>query len=84
MSTVVMERLYDETRSADQIDTMNQAIAPCLEVNGITHLQTLVSADRKRFICIFEAPDAQAVRRAIDSAGVTYQSIWAADVFRSG
>jgi len=84
MSTVVMERLYDAPRSGDQIDEMNKAIGPCLEVNGVQHIQTIASADRTRFICIFEAPDAQTVRRAIDSSGVTYERIWAGDVFKSG
>lgn len=83
MSTVVMERIYAEPRSPEQIDTMNQAIAPCLEVNGVTHLQTLASTDRKRFVCIFEAPDAQTVRRAIESSGVLFERIWPADVFKS-
>jgi hypothetical protein len=29
------------------IDAMNQAIVPCLEINGVTHIQTMVSKDRK-------------------------------------
>lgn len=84
MSTVVMERRYEEARSQEQIDSMNQAIAPCLEVNSVTHLQTLASRDRTRFVCLFEAPDAETVRRAIESSGVAYERIWAADVFKSG
>jgi hypothetical protein len=84
MSTVVMVRLYDEPRSDTHIDTMNQAIGPCLDVNGVTHLQTLASVDRKRFICVFESPDAQTVKRAIDSSGVAYVRIYTVDVFKSG
>lgn len=78
-----MERLYDEPRTDAQIDTMNQAIVPCLEVNGVTHLQTLASSDRTRFVCIFDAMDAETVRRAIESSGVAYHKIWSADVFKS-
>ena len=84
MSTVVMERVYAEPRSQEQIDGMNAKIVPCLDVNGITHKTTMINAERTRFICTFEAPDAQAVRRAIESSGVTYERIWAADVFGSG
>jgi hypothetical protein len=79
-----MERIYQDGRSPEQIDTMNQAIGPCLEVNGITHLESMVSPDRTRFICTFDAPDAQAVKRAIESSGVAYERIWPADVFTSG
>ncbi len=82
MPTVVMERLYEQAQTETQIDTTNQSIATCLDINGVTHLQSLVSPDRTRFICLFDAPDAATVRRAIDSAGVTYQKIWTADVFK--
>lgn len=84
MSTVVMERVYPEARTTDQIDEMNSSIAPCLEINGVTHLQTMVSKDRTRFICTFEAPDAATVRRAIESSGVAFEHIYAVDVFKSG
>jgi hypothetical protein len=84
MSTIVMERRYDEPQSQSRIDTMNRSIGTCLEVNGVTHLQTLVNADRTRFICTFDAPDAETVRRAIESAGVAYERIWSAEVFKSG
>lgn len=79
-----MERLYDEPQSQVRIDSMNRSIGVCLEVNGVTHLQTLADADRTRFVCLFEASDAETVRRAIESAGVAYQRIWPADVFKSG
>lgn len=78
-----MERIYEEPRSDDQIDSMNSKIVPCLEVNGVTHVNTMASKDRTRFICTFEAPDAETVRRAIESSGVAYYKIWAADVFSS-
>jgi hypothetical protein len=78
-----MERIYEDPRSEDQIDSMNAKIVPCLEVNGVTHVSTMASKDRTRFICTFEAPDAETVRRAIESSGVAYHQIWAADVFKS-
>ena len=49
----------------------------------MTHVNTMASKDRTRFICTFEAPDAETVRRAIESSGVAYYKIWAADVFSS-
>jgi len=84
MSTVVMQRVYSDGRSDTQIDEMNGKIGPCLEINGVKHLSTMVSKDRTRFICSFEAPDAQTVKRAIESSGVAFERIYAVDVFTSG
>jgi hypothetical protein len=38
-----------------------------------------MSLDRKRRICVFEAPDADAVRISYRSAGVKFERVWAAE-----
>lgn len=81
MSTVVMERVFAEPPSDEELERMKQRTDTCLEVNDATRIQTLASGDRKRFICIFEGRDLESVRRAIESAGVTYESMWTATVF---
>ena len=81
MSTVVMERVFDVPPTDEELEKMKSATETCLEVNAATRLQTFASMDRKRFVCIFEGPDLEAVRRAIESAGVDYESMWVASVF---
>lgn len=81
MSTVVMERVFAEPPSDELLEKMKNATETCLEINGSTRLQTYASNDRKRFICVFEGPDLEAVRRAVESAGVTYESLWVANTF---
>ncbi len=81
MATVVMERLYDEPVPDDVFNAMNEKAQSCLDIAGVTRLQTLVSPDRRRFLCTFESVDLETVRRAIESAGITYQDMWVATVY---
>jgi len=76
-----MERLYEQPVSDQQLESMRQATEPCFEINDVTRVQTLTSPDRKRFICIFKARDSESVRRAMESAGVKYDTVWPATVF---
>jgi len=81
MSTVVMEREFEQPPTDEELEKMKQTTEACLEVNDVTRLQTLASPDRKRCICIFEARDLESVRRAIESAKVDYVRMWSASVF---
>lgn len=81
MSTVVMERRFAVPPTDSELERMKSATETCLEVNAATRLQTFASHDRKRFVCVFEGPDLEAVRRAIESAGVEYENLWVATVF---
>lgn len=80
MPRVVMERRYAVAPTDEELEAMKQRTEVCLEVNDATRVQTLASNDRKRFICIFEGRDLESVRRAVESAGLEYESIWSATV----
>jgi hypothetical protein len=41
---------------------------------------SLLSADRHRMICTFEAPDAESVRQAYRQADVGFSKVWTAQV----
>jgi hypothetical protein len=38
-----------------------------------------MSLDRRRRICVFDAPDADSVRVSFRSAGVKFERVWAAE-----
>jgi hypothetical protein len=42
-------------------------------------VRSFVALDRKRRICIFDAPDAEAVRESYRSAGVRFERVWSAE-----
>lgn len=79
MSTVVMVRKYDEAPSKAEIDAMNSRIGGCLEINDASWITTYASLDGKEFVCVFEARDLESVRRAVESAGFVYKSLFAAN-----
>jgi len=81
MSTIVMEKAFEEPASDELIDMMRQATETCFEINGMERKVTYASADRLRFICIMDAPDIETARRALESAGMSYEQLYPATSF---
>ena len=81
MSTVVMEMAVEEPATDEQVEGMKAAAETCFEINDVVRKQTFLSSDRKRFVCVCEARDVESVRRALESAGIPYDRVWAASVF---
>jgi len=81
MATVVMEKSFSEPASDALIDTMRRATEVCFEINDMVRKITYASADRLRFICVMEARDLETARRALESAGMTYDRLWSASSF---
>lgn len=76
-----MERVFAVPPTDEELEAMKQRTEVCLEVNDATRVKTFASADRKRFICVFEGRDLESVRRAVESAGVEYERMWTATTF---
>lgn len=51
--------------------------AACLEMHRVRFLRTFFSADRRRMICVYCAPDAESVRIAQREAQLPVDRIWA-------
>jgi hypothetical protein len=45
-------------------------------------MRSYLSLDRKRMVCEFEAPDAEAVRASYRSAGVAFDRVWSAHLYK--
>jgi hypothetical protein len=81
MATIVLERAFEAPVTDEMIDGMKQKAEPCFEINAVTRVKTYITPDRLRFVCVFEAADVEAVRRAMDSAGMGYDDVWVATAF---
>ena len=81
MATVILEHHF-EGRSFDveRFNTAQRQNAPCLAVHGVRHVVSYVTPDGLRMICVFEAPDCEAVRQAARQLGYHYDSVWSAKV----
>ncbi len=81
MALVIMEKTFSEPASDELVDKMRQATEACFEINDMVRKVTYASADRFRFICVMEARDLETARRALESAGMTYDRLWPATSF---
>jgi len=81
MTTVIVEhRLEGRTFDAERFDMARRRSAACLSLHSVRHVASYVAPDGARMICIFEAPDCEAVRRAARKLGYRYDSVWPATV----
>jgi hypothetical protein len=79
---MIVETLYDPPASDEEIDANATKLDPCLQGHDVRWIRSYMSLDRRRRICIFEAPDADAVRVSYRSAGVKFERVWPAEEIR--
>ena len=84
MVRLILETEFESPLTEEEHDAMGQRADPCLLAHQVRWIRSLVSADRKRMVCEFEAADAESVRTAFRSAKVAYTKIWVAEVFEPG
>lgn len=81
MATVILEhRLEGLSFDAERFDAARRRNTPCLTLHGVRHVVSYVAPDGLRMICVFEAPDCEAVRRTARKLGYRYDRVWPATV----
>jgi hypothetical protein len=73
---VLVERSFENAVDLQDIQDIEDAGKWCLDVRNVRFLRTFFSIDRKRMICLYEAPDAESVRQAQREAGVPFDEAW--------
>jgi len=81
MARVMVERKFDAAESFEDLQAREDAFAWCAEQHQVTFVRSYFSKDRKRMICEYEAPDAEAVRKLQRTASMPFERIWTALVF---
>ena len=81
MARVIAEHTFETPLSDEELASMSRRVDACLEVRDGAWVRSYVSADRKRMICEFEAPDAESVRHALRSAESKFDRVWSATAF---
>jgi len=74
---VLVERSFPAPVTFEDIQAIEQAGAGCLEAHRVKFVRTFLSADRKRMLCFYEAPDAESVRLSQLEAGMPLETVWA-------
>lgn len=80
---VVVERLFPDSVTPDFVSNALRKSGWCLDLHGAEYVESFLGKDGRRMVCIFRAPDAEAVRRANQQGGVPYTEVWTASVHLS-
>jgi uncharacterized protein with GYD domain len=81
METIVLEhRFEDRPFDLARYQEAQQRNEWCLQAHGVRHVRSYLTPDKRRMICIFEAPDAEAIRRLSTELGYEYEQVWKATV----
>jgi len=75
-ANVVVERRWDEPVALEDIQAIEDKGAHCLEMRNVEFMRTFFSLDRRRMLCLYEAPDAESVREAQREAGMPVETVW--------
>lgn len=78
MEIVVVERSFEQPVEFGILQEMEEKAAWCLKLHDVRFLRTFLSSDRRRMICMYEAPDAEAVRVSQRTAGLPFDRVWTA------
>lgn len=80
LSTVVVERRFEQSTTFEALDEQESAVAWCLEQHGVTFVRTYLSLDGRTMICVYSAPDAEAVRETQRRGGLPVARLWSATI----
>lgn len=82
MSLVIVETAVEQPLSDEYLHDADQRIIPCLHARNIMWRYSLLSIDRCRMICMFDAPDAESVRDSYRRAGLFSRPTWTGDLIK--
>lgn len=74
-ATVMVSRAFAAPMVFDDLQAQEDAQRWCLQQHRVQFIQSLFSLDRKRMLCLYAAPDAEAVRHAQRGAGLPFEEI---------
>ena len=80
MARIVVERNFETPQSDADMKVVADRERPCLAAYAVTWKRSLISADRKRMVCEYEAADAETLRRIQREAGAQFDRVWVGDV----
>jgi Protein of unknown function (DUF4242) len=82
MVLAIVETLSDSPLTPEEPTDVEYRIFNCLTERNVTWRSSLLSVDRHRMICTFDAPDAESVRESYRKAGGFFNRIWAGEIIQ--
>lgn len=78
MAVIMVEERFEPPIDVTQGSPIAEDVSPCLPVYDVHWLSSYIATDGTRCVCVYEAPDAESVRRAYRAAEVDFVNVWAA------
>lgn len=80
MVRVLVEKIFDPPITQEQWDQDISIGIPCHEAHDVHWVRSMMSRDRSRVICEFEAPDTETVQKSFRKAKLPFVRIWTVDI----
>jgi hypothetical protein len=80
VTDVLVERTFDPALRDEELRAVSRAVGKCLDLHRVRWRASFLARDRRRMLCHFEAPDAEAVRNVFRLAGTAVAGLWAVTV----
>jgi riboflavin biosynthesis pyrimidine reductase len=80
MQRIIIERSFDTPQTDADMQRVADRERPCLAACQATWKRSVLSDDRKRMLCEYEAADAETMRRIEREAGAQFDRIWVGEV----
>lgn len=81
MQLVVAERFFPEPVGPERLAELRRRNAWCRDLHGVRPVRALAAPGQQRYLCLYEAPDAEAVRHYSRAAGTPLERAWPATLF---
>ena len=78
----IVERVFDPPITREQFADGGKVLQPCIEERDVKHVASHLAVDGSRCVCVFEAADAERIREANRTAGIPFEKVWPADIYR--
>jgi hypothetical protein len=75
-ANVVVERDFAEPADLAELQAREDAKQWCLDSYRVKFVRTHLARDRKRMLCLYSAPDSEAVRSAQREADMPFSKVW--------
>ncbi|MDX2272787.1 MAG: DUF4242 domain-containing protein [Cyanobacteriota bacterium] len=82
VSLVIVETVTEQILTDELLASADRQITPCIQARNATWRYSLLSSDRHRMICIYDAPDAESIRDAYRRGGLASSRAWAGYVIQ--
>jgi hypothetical protein len=81
VTTVIVERNFNWPRTIADVGARSETTERCMGIHNVIALRHYLASDGRRLVCVFDAPDAEALRATIRSGGFSEPAhVWTATV----